>query len=328
VNENESPFDLLRLTVTPDAAAAIEHLVREGSDRDLCRLNVLDFAKRNGFDEERAIGAFLHAAKLGIFEMSWNVLCPGCGGVLDANATLKTVHQSEYSCALCAAGYEPTLDEMVEVTFTVSPRVRRIAGHDPNSLPMWEYARQIFWSSGVDLPEDALFKKLIDEITLDSIELPAGEKATMSLQLPPEFVIIFEPVTHAAHFIDVKGESTRARQTFSLVYNNTRAPTGKIELRPGPLSIALANGSDRRVLPTAWIAGDKLHHLLGKRKPFLTAKLLLTNQTFRDLYRADTPDRTAEGRAHLLFTDLWPDRFMSRHDLNAYDGEGTFSLAA
>ena len=38
---------------------------------------------------------------------------------------------SEYSCALCAAGYEPTLDEMVEVTFTVSPRVRRIAAHDP-----------------------------------------------------------------------------------------------------------------------------------------------------------------------------------------------------
>ncbi len=324
MNENESPFDLLRLTVTPDAAAAIEHLVREGSDRDLCRLNVLDFAKRNGFDEERAIGAFLHAAKLGIFEMSWNVLCPGCGGVLDANATLKTVHQSEYSCALCAAGYEPTLDEMVEVTFTVSPRVRRIAAHDPNSLPMWEYARQIFWSSGVDLPEDALFKKLIDEITLDSIELPAGEKATMSLQLPAEFVIIFEPVTHAAHFIDVKGESTRARQTFSLVYNNTRAPTGKIELRPGPLSIALANGSDRRVLPTAWIAGDKLHHLLGKRKPFLTAKLLLTNQTFRDLYRADTLEidqRLKITSLTFLFTDLKGSTQLYERvgDLNAYD---------
>ena len=64
--------------------------------------------------------------------MSWNVLCPGCGGVLDANATLKTVDRSEYNCALCAAGYEPTLDEMVEVTFTVSPRVRRIAAHDPH----------------------------------------------------------------------------------------------------------------------------------------------------------------------------------------------------
>ena len=43
---------------------------------------------------------------------------------------------------------------MVEVTFTVSPRVRRIAGHDPDTLPEAEYYRQIFWSSGADLPDD------------------------------------------------------------------------------------------------------------------------------------------------------------------------------
>ena len=62
----------------------------------------------------------------------------------------------EYDCALCGLSYEPTLDDMVEVTFTVSPRVRRIAAHDPDDLPFWEYHRQIFWSSGVDLPEDDL----------------------------------------------------------------------------------------------------------------------------------------------------------------------------
>jgi hypothetical protein len=48
--------------------------------------------------------------------MSWNLLCPGCGGVLDANAYAQDVQSHEYNCALCAAGYEPTLDEMVEVT--------------------------------------------------------------------------------------------------------------------------------------------------------------------------------------------------------------------
>ena len=61
------------------------------------------------------------------------MLCPGCGGVLNEGATLKTINREEYGCALCAAGYKPTLDEMVEVTFTVSPRVRRIAAHDPDS---------------------------------------------------------------------------------------------------------------------------------------------------------------------------------------------------
>ncbi|MGH7004318.1 MAG: DUF5939 domain-containing protein, partial [Alphaproteobacteria bacterium] len=150
----------------------------------------IDLARKMGLDEERVIAAFLRAARLGIFELSWNVLCPGCGGVLGASATLKSVHSHEYNCGLCAAGYEPTLDEMVEVTFTVSPRIRRIAAHAPDELPFFEYLRQFFWSSGVDLPDDA--EKLIQETTLESVELPPGEKAILSLQLPAEFVIVFE----------------------------------------------------------------------------------------------------------------------------------------
>ena len=160
----------------------------------------------------------LHASRIGLLDMSWNVLCPGCGGVLDATATLKSVQQEEYHCALCAAGYEPTLDEMVEVVFTVSPRVRRIAAHDPHSLPMWEYYRQILWSTGIDLPEDG-FEDLIEKITIDSVELPAGERAVLSLQLPSEFIIIFEPVTHSALFLDVKGEPTGERRDISMVFN-------------------------------------------------------------------------------------------------------------
>jgi len=61
------------------------------------------------------------------------------------------------------------------------------------------------------------------------------------------------------------------------------------------------------VLPGLWIAGDKLHELLGRRRPFLTAKRLLTNQVFRDLYGADTIDveqRLKITSLTFLFTDL------------------------
>ncbi len=299
-------FDTLRAAADPQVVSAIEALVSDGSDRELCRVNVLSFAAKHGLDEEKAVGGFLHAARLGLFELSWNVLCPGCGGVLDAMHTLKSVRKDNYDCALCAAGYEPTLDEMVEVAFTVSPRVRRIAAHDPQSLPILEYFRQLFWGSGVDLPEQGL-EEIIDDITLDAIELAAGEKASMSLQLPAEFIIVFEPVTHAAHFIDVKGEPTRDRQSLAMIFNKTHAPTGTTEMRPGPLRLSFDNRSDQRTLPSVWIAGEKLHHLLGKRRPFLTAKRLLTNQTFRDIYRTDTLD-VDQGlkitSLTFLFTDL------------------------
>ena len=209
MTERETLFAALRQAVDENAVAAIEKLVAQGRDHQLSRVNVLDFAARQGLDEEKTIAAFLHAARLGLFELSWNVLCPGCGGVLDAGASLKSVNRTEYACALCAAGYEPTLDEMVEVTFTVSPRVRSIAAHEPNRLPPAEYYRQMFWSSGIDVPDDA-FDHWINDIALELIELPAGEKALLSLTLPAQFVIVFEPVTHTAPSSSTSKASRRA----------------------------------------------------------------------------------------------------------------------
>jgi class 3 adenylate cyclase len=306
VSEAQTLFAALRQSADADAVSAIEQWVREAPDHRLSRINALDFAAKTGLDQERVIATFLHAARLGLFELSWNVLCPACGSVLDAGASLKTVHQSDYACALCAAGYEPSLDEMVEVTFTVSPRIRRIAAHEPNTLPPVEYYRQIFWSSGVDVADDA-FEEVIDKISLDMLELPAGEKALLSLTLPAEFVIVFDPVTHTAQFIDVKGEPTRERQSLAIVFNKAHAPTTTVTMQPGPLRLTLENRTDVRVVPGVFIAGQTMHDLLSKRKPFLTAKRLLTNQTFREIYRTSTLDvdqRLKITSLTFLFTDL------------------------
>ena len=306
MNETANLFSILRNFADPSVADAIERSVKQGSDRELCRVNALSFAKKNGLDEERTIAGFLHAASLGLFEISWNVLCPGCGGVLDTNASLKTVIKEEYICALCADGYTPTLDEMVEVTFTVSPRVRRIAGHNPHDLPVLEYLRQMYWGSGLDLPEDD-YEQVMEDLIIESLEVPAGEKAILSIQLPSKFIIVFEPVTHAVQFIDVKGEPTKERQSLSLIYDREHIHSQTLEMRPGPIRIAVENRTDTRVLPGVFIADNELHDLLNKRRPFVTAKRLLTNQTFRDLYRTDTVDvdqRLKITSLTFLFTDL------------------------
>src|SRR5438093_10291860 len=202
--ETDTLFNALRQSAKPKPVSAIEKLIQDGPDRDLCRINALAFAAKYKLNEEDVIAAFLHGARLGIFDMSWNILCPACGGVLDSGATLKMVKQAEYTCVLCARGYEPTLDEIVEVTFTISPRVRKIAAHDPETLPWIEYYRQIFWSSGVDLPDDETFAKWVKENTLDSRELSPGEKVVLSLQLPDGLVIVFHPRVHTSQHIQVK----------------------------------------------------------------------------------------------------------------------------
>jgi class 3 adenylate cyclase len=306
MNDIRAQISVLKQTADPAVADAILRLIEEGEDHELNRINVLDFSARTGLDEEPVISGFLHASRLGLFDLTWNVLCPGCGGVLDAHSTLKSLRHDDYHCGLCACGYEASVDEQVEVAFTVSPRVRRIGAHDPNSLPLWEYYKQMFWSSGVDLNRES-FSSLTDEMTLDALELPAGEKAVLSLQLPPQFVIVFEPVTHAAQFIDVQGEPTRERQQLSLVYDKVQAPHGTTTMRPGPLRLSLDNQAGVRTLPTVLVAADALHQLIGKRKPFLTAKRMLSNQTFRDVFKADNlniDQRLKITSLTFLFTDL------------------------
>src|ERR1700726_4190385 len=255
MSEIQAQYSVLKQIADPAVADAIARLIEKGEDHELNRINLLDFSRQTGLDEERVISGFLHASRLGLFDLTWNVLCPGCGGVLDAHSTLKSLRHDDYHCGLCACGYEASVDEQVEVAFTVSPQVRRIAAHDPNALPIWEYFRQIFWSSGVDLNSES-FASLTDEVVLDALELPPHEKAVLSLQLPPQFIIVFEPVTHSAQFIDVQGEPTKERQQLGLIFNKAHPPTGSITLRPGPLRLELDNESSLRTLPTVFVAAD------------------------------------------------------------------------
>jgi class 3 adenylate cyclase len=286
MNEAGTLFVALRQSADDGVVDRLERMVRDAPDHALNKINAVDLAASEGLDEERVIAALLHAVGLGMFEMTWNLMCPSCAGVLSANKSLKTLDRSHYNCAFCAAGYETTLDNLVEVTFTVSPRVRKIAAHNPDELSAAEYHRQIFWSSAIDLPAD--MEKLLRDVTLETVDLPAGERAILSLHLPKGTSIVFDPVTHTAQFLDVGGEEANERQNLSVIFNKVQVPVDTVALRPGPLRLALENRTEGRVLPAVWVANPALDDLLKRRKPILTAKRLLTNQTFRDIYRTET----------------------------------------
>ncbi len=175
MSETETLFVALRQSADQAVVGMLERMVRDAPDHALNKMNALDLAAKEGVGEEQVIAAFLNAVGLGMFEMTWNVMCPSCAGVLSANKSLKTLDRAQYNCAFCAAGYETTLDNLVEVTFTVSPRLRKIAAHSPDELSAAEYYRQIFWSSAIDLPADV--KKLLEEVTLETVDLPRRASA-------------------------------------------------------------------------------------------------------------------------------------------------------
>src|SRR6185503_16005961 len=81
---------------------------------------------------------------------------------------------------------------------------------------------------------------------------------------------------------------------------------------------------NRRALPTVFIAAERMSKFIKTYRPFLSAKRLLSNQTFRDLYRAETLDvdqRLKITSLTFVFTDLKGSTELYERvgDLVAYD---------
>lgn len=87
---------------------------------DLSRLvGVWDAPRRAVLD------IFLRAVRSGVLNLEWVFHCPTCGGVAKESLQLAHVHEDDY-CPVCKVDFRNTLDENVEVFFSVSPEIRTI----------------------------------------------------------------------------------------------------------------------------------------------------------------------------------------------------------
>jgi hypothetical protein len=69
----------------------------DGGDRDLFRVNPLLWADEHDASRHRAIDLFLWATHLKIVQMSWGVMCRGCGAHVESFPSLTRVH-SHFFC--------------------------------------------------------------------------------------------------------------------------------------------------------------------------------------------------------------------------------------
>lgn len=58
--------------------------------------------------------------------------------VLDSFGALRTL-KTHNQCGLCGISAETDLDDFIEVTFTVSPQLRRLPFHGPASLSVEDF---------------------------------------------------------------------------------------------------------------------------------------------------------------------------------------------
>ncbi len=288
-DRSDAQFDALRQKVAEPVAGTLIRFLTQAPEYQVNRISPRAFAADTGFDETACIDAFLQATWLGLVDLSWDVVCGTCGGVLSAAASLRAVDREQYHCALCNADCQTSLDDGIEVSFTVSPRLRRIAAHDPDSLDFWNYLRQVYWSSGMDFPGDLrpLFARFVE----GQATLPGGKAMEFRFAMHGT-VSVFDPVTHLSTILTATGPQSPGPQNISpqevaVTLGEGEAPSRFVEVQPGAIALTISNAEAVRALPGIWRPGPELRDLLSRRRPRLTAERLLSNQTFRDLYRVD-----------------------------------------
>jgi class 3 adenylate cyclase len=123
---------------SPRVISKLENFIRTADDEDLFRVSPLQWASEKNVEEHEALDLFLHSAKAGLFYMDWNVVCPCCGKITQSFRDLHSV-QSANTCKLCFRKNLANLDDSVQITFTLSPSVRSLRYHHPETLSLEDY---------------------------------------------------------------------------------------------------------------------------------------------------------------------------------------------
>ncbi|MEQ9324058.1 MAG: DUF5939 domain-containing protein, partial [Polyangiaceae bacterium] len=247
---------------------ALLGLVRDGDAVDVARLQPRGLAHRWQVPERDVLSCFLHATRVGLLDLSWDVICPHCRGVRRELLNLGDVPEGG-SCEPCKIEFGTDGPNAIEITFHVHPSVR-------------EVEKQMFCSA------QASAKRHIEVQHV----LGAGEKATVVTALPPGRYRLRRLGQLELGYLDVTaGDKTDARWV---------ASEGATEIAAGlEPRLHLVNDTEQEQI---FIVED-----VNWADEALRPSHLFSFQEFRDLFTEEflgADVHLSVGEQTILFTDI------------------------
>lgn len=291
---------------SPRTISKLEALINSADPWALYRVNPLTFAKERGIAEAEAIDLFLHATHLGLFAMEWRLICPVCSDTVSSCRSMSVI-QSKCFCQLCQMGVEVKLDDYICVSFNLSPRVRDLVWHHPENLSVDDLLFRYRIDTTARFEPYGKMSDVMRQFSKFADHLNAGESRTIETEVPPGFAAVgFDIANYRAVILCAEGEPAKQTQALNAAIGREGWTLSPAKIAAGPLRVTLVNRTEQR-LPVAFYVRPNDGAPTLKMDPFLTGNRLLSNQTFRNLFRAETL-ATGEGLAvrdlTLLFTDL------------------------
>jgi class 3 adenylate cyclase len=92
-------------------------------DLEVVRMRPFEIADQWSEDRTAILRLFLHAARVGVLDINWTVLCPSCRVAVRQSLTLSQM-TSKAHCETCRIDFGADLSKSVEARFTVNPAIR------------------------------------------------------------------------------------------------------------------------------------------------------------------------------------------------------------
>jgi class 3 adenylate cyclase len=125
-------------------------------DESIYRIRVKPLAREWKVSEKDLLLAFLNATRLGLFNLTWDVLCPHCRGVRDEVKGLGQLPKRG-NCEVCKIDFDATSFNALEITFHVHPSIRPVqkrlyCAAEPATKPHIKMQKTLLPGSELALP--------------------------------------------------------------------------------------------------------------------------------------------------------------------------------
>jgi class 3 adenylate cyclase len=257
---------------------------------------------------QQAIDLFIHAAKVGLFEMDWQLLCAYCPQIAGSFRELDRVHP-RFQCEFCNANNDVALDDYIQVTFTVARNVRDVVYRHPESLSVEDYYLRHHFAKGFIPPGGMTPEQIVALLSRRFADIGAHQQCTFEFDVTPGRFEVLDLSHNLLLVFFADGDPDGPQRTQILLDDGRfQVPERSIgardlmlgdgsfsfrqttDIRPGRHRIEIDNRMDER--GRFWIIqyppGFEPHRV--EYEPFLSGKKLLLTPTFREQYKTQLVD--------------------------------------
>lgn len=264
--------ELVDLGISPDLGEKLVELVATADPIAAASLRPYDWADIWNVSRKTTLELFLFATRLGLLDLSWQLLCPSCRVARETTRTLRELPESVH-CDTCLIEFDVNFEQSVELTFKPNPTIREVESNTE------------FCIAGPQITPHIISQQLIPAHSRRVISPPLESGRYRARLLGRPGARLFQSTLNGA------GE-------ISIPTPFDESPQAETALSPQPL-IQITNPQPEEVL--------FLFERIAWSDKSVTAAEVTALQAFRDLFSNEAlrpGDQFSVGRLAILFTDL------------------------